>query len=118
MYDEIEARQLCIRALNQFMQAESISDQEKTDANKVLVQLKGGKGPSHLRGQLLCSALASYLQSIKSIESFMIADPQFRGFEGSNPLLVTLNKEIGLTLDAKGQLCHDDVPKRQSRIDW
>jgi hypothetical protein len=48
----------------------------------------------------------------------MIADPQFRGFEGSNPLLVALNKEIGLALDAKGQLCHEDVPKRQSRIDW
>jgi hypothetical protein len=45
MYDEIEARQLCIRALNQFMQAAegSISNQEKADADKMLAQLKGGR---------------------------------------------------------------------------
>jgi len=116
MFDEREARQLCTRAINQFMNSSDVSTLEKADGKKVLDLIKSGKEYSN--SGILCSALASYLKSLKSVENFMISDPAFRGFDGSNPLLVALNKEIGLTLDTKAQFCHDDLPKRQSRIDW
>jgi len=118
MYDEREARQLSIRAINQFMKASDISTQEIADGQRTLGFLKDGKAPIQTKDGILCSALASYLKSLKSIERFMISDPAFRGFDGSNPLLTALNKEISLTLDTKAQLCHDELPKRQSRIDW
>src|SRR6185503_3516035 len=118
MYDEREARQLCIRAINQFMKSSDISLQESADGQKTLGFLKDAKAPITIHSGIVCSSLASYLKSLKSIESFMISDPAFRGFDGSNPLLVALNKEVSLTLDTKAQLCHDDLPKRQSRIDW
>lgn len=117
MYDEREARQLSVRALNQFIKSPDLSTQESADGQKTIGFLKDGKAPIK-QGGILCTALASYLKSLKSIESFMISDPAFRGFDGSNPLLIALNKEISLTLDTKAQLCHDELPKRQSRIDW
>ena len=118
MYDAKEARQLCIRAIKQYTKASDISTQEKADGRRTLGLLNEGGDPSKTPGGILCVALASYLKSLKSIENFMLSDPSFLGFDGSNPLLVALNKEISLTLDTKGQICHDDVPKRQSRIDW
>jgi hypothetical protein len=43
----------------------------------------------------------------------------FLGFDGSNPLLIALNKEISFTLEVKGHTCHEGFPKRRySRIDW
>jgi hypothetical protein len=118
MYDEREARQLCIRALNQFLKSSDILIHESADGEKTLGLLKDGKAPIQTNGGILCRALASYLKSLKSIENFMISDPAYRGFDGSNPLLMALNKEISLTLDTKAQLCHDELQKRQSRIDW
>jgi hypothetical protein len=118
MYDEKEARQLCIRAIKQYTKTTSISMQEKADGKRTLSLLKEGGDPAKTSTAILCAALTSYLKGLKSIESFMISDPLFLGFDGSNPLLVALDKEISLTLETKGQICHDDIPKRHSRVDW
>ena len=118
MFDEREARQVCIRAINQFTNSSGISDQEKADGKKALDLIKSSEVQISSVGGVLCSSLASYLRCLKSVESFIISDTAFRGFDGSNPLLVALNKEIDITLNAKAQFCHDELPKRQSRIDW
>ena len=118
MFDEREARQACIRAINQFTNSSDISNQDKVDAKKALDLIKTNEVQISSLGGVLCSSLASYLRCLKSVESFIISDTAFRGFDGSNPLLLALNKEIGITLDAKAQFCHDELPKRQSRIDW
>jgi hypothetical protein len=117
MYDEREARQLCIRAINQFTKSQNISMQEKSEVEKMLGRFKSNSS-INARDNGLCAALASYIKSLKAIEGFIISDSAFGGFDGSNPLLVALNKEIGLALDTKAQLCHDDLSKRQSRVDW
>jgi hypothetical protein len=118
MYDEKETRRLYIRALKQYTTSNP-SKEESADARKTLGLLEKGGDPTKTSITLLCNALASYLTSLKSIENFMISDPLFLGFDGSNPLLVALNKEISFTLESKGQMCHDDVPKRrQTRVDW
>src|SRR5207247_8585973 len=81
--------------------------------------LKEAEDPSKTSVVILCNALASYLKSLKLIEKLMISDPLFLGFDGSNPLLGALNKEISFKLKTKGQICHDDVPKRHhTRVDW
>ncbi len=54
----------------------------------------------------------------EAIEKFVISDPVFFGFDGSDPLLAALDKEINLALEIKGQICHKDFPKcRYVRID-
>ena len=119
MYDEIEARQLCIRAIKQYTTAaQDISAQDKADGKKALGLLEKGGDPVKTSAPVLCSALASYLKSLKAIEEFVISDQLFLGFDGANPLLVALDREISLTLETKGQICHEDVPRRQSRVDW
>jgi hypothetical protein len=118
MYDEKETRRLYVRALKQYTTSNP-SKEENADARKTLGLLKEGGDPIKTSVAVLCNALASYLKALKSIENFMISDPLFLGFDGSNPLLVALNKEISFTLETKGQICHDDVPKRrQIRVDW
>jgi hypothetical protein len=123
MVDENAVRQLCIRAARQYQSSSSIPAQDKTDVESLLKRLREEQGVfkkiSSGNDPTLCRILSSYLKSLKAIEKSMISDRLFEGFDGSNPLLVALNREIGLTLESKGQLCHDDVPKRlYSRIDW
>jgi hypothetical protein len=120
MYDEKDARLLYIRAIKQYTATSSdISTKEKADAERTLEALNQGRDPDKNLVAILCNALGRYLESLKSIEKFMISDPLFYGFDGSNPLLVALDKEIGFTLEIKGHTCHDDFPKRRfSRIDW
>lgn len=84
MYDAKEARQLCIRAIKQYTKASDISTQEKADGRRTLGLLNEGGDPSKTPGRILCVALASYLKSLKSIENFMLSDPSFLGFDGSN----------------------------------
>ena len=118
MYDEKETRRLYLRALNQYVTS-NLSKEENADARKTVGLLKEAEDPIKTSVVILCNALASYLKSLKLIEKLMISDPLFFGFDGSNPLLVALNKEIGFTLETKGQICHDDVPKwRHTRVDW
>ena len=117
MYDEKETRRLYLRALKQYVTS-NLSKEENADARKTLGLLKD-EDPSKTSLVILCNALASYLKSLKLIEKLMISDPLFLGFDGSNPLLVALNKEISFALETKGQICHDDVPKwRHTRVDW
>lgn len=120
MYDEKDARLLYIRAIKQYTAtSKDISTEEKADADRTLEVLNQGKNPDGNRIAMLCNALGCYLKSLKSIEQFMISDPLFLGFDGSNPLLIALNKEISFTLEVKGHTCHEDFPKRRySRIDW
>ena len=120
MYDEKDARLLYIRAIKQYTAtSRDISTQEKTDADRTLEVLNQGKNPDMNSVAMLCNALGHYLKSLKSIEQLMISDPLFLGFDGSNPLLIALNKEISFTLEVKGHTCHEDFPKRRySRIDW
>jgi hypothetical protein len=120
MYDEKDARLLYIRAIKQYMAtSKDISTEEKADANRALEVLNQGKNPDRNWVVMLCNALGYYLKSLKSIEQFMISDPLFLGFDGSNPLLIALNREISFTLEVKGHTCHEDYPKpRYSRIDW
>ena len=120
MYDEKDARLLYVRAVKQYMATSSdISTKEKADAERTLEALNQGRDPDKNLVAILCNALDYYLKSLKSIEKFMISDPLFYGFDGSNPLLVALDKEISFTLEIKGHTCHDDFPKRRySRIDW
>jgi hypothetical protein len=120
MYDEKDARLLYIRAIKQYTTtSKDISIQEKTDADRTLEVLNQDKNPDMNSVAMLCNALSYYLKSLKSIEQFMISDPLFIGFDGSNPLLIALNKEISFTLEVKGHTCHEDFPKRRySRIDW
>lgn len=119
MIDEKEMRLLCIRALRQHIMTTNISGQEKLDGENLLDSLRKGDNLEKISNSLLCAGLATYNKSLKAIEKFMLSDPLFTGFDGSNPLLVALDKEIRLTLEAKGLLCHEDVSKRiQSRIDW
>ena len=120
MYDEEEARQLCIRAIEQYNKASSnITSQERDSGEKAIVLLKQEMPAQNPLLPTLCNALAFYLKSLKAIESFMISDPLFRGFDGSNPLLRALDREINLALETKAQICHEDIPVRhQSRIDW
>src|SRR5881628_3860710 len=108
MYDERETRRLYLRALKQYVTL-NLSKEENADARKTLGLLKEAEDPSKTSVVFLCNALASYLKSLKLIEKLMISDP----------LLVALNKEISFTLETKGQICHDDVPKRRhTRVDW
>src|SRR2546428_13273592 len=96
-----------------------LSKEENADARRTLGLLKEEEDPSKTSVVILCNALASYLKSLKLIEKLMISDPLFLGFDGSNPLLGASNKEISFTLETKGQICHDDVPKRHhTRVDW
>jgi hypothetical protein len=120
MYDEKDARLLYIRAIKQYMAtSKDISTEEKADADRALEVLNQGKNPDRNWVAMLCNALGYYLKSLKSIEQFMISDPLFLGFDGSNPLLIALNREISFTLEVKGHTCHEDYPKpRYSRIDW
>jgi hypothetical protein len=123
MVDANAVRQLCIRAARQYQGSSNISAHDKTDLDILLKRLNEEQGVfekiSSDNDPTLCRILSSYLKTLKAIEDFMISDQLFEGFDGSNPLLVALNKEIGLTLESKGQLCHEDVPKRlYSRIDW
>jgi hypothetical protein len=120
MYDEKDARQLYMRAIKQYTTTSSdISAEEKADAERTLETLSQGKDPDENLVATLCNALGYYLKSLKSIEHFVVSDPLFFGFDGSNPLLVALDKEISFTLEIKGHTCHDDFPKRRySRIDW
>ncbi len=118
MCDEKETRRLDLRALNQYLTS-NLSKEENADARKTLGLLKEAEDPSKTSVVILFNALASYLKSLKLIERLMISDPLFLGFDGSNPLLVALNKEISFALETKGQICHDDVPKwRHTRVDW
>jgi hypothetical protein len=120
MYDEKDARLLYMRAIKQYtMTSSEISMEEKADAERTLKALNQGRDPDKNWVAVLCNALGYYLNSLKSIEQFVISDPLFFGFDGSNPLLVALNKEISFTLEVKGHTCHPDFPKRRySRIDW
>ena len=120
MYDEKDARLLYVRAVKQYTATSSdISTKEKADAERTLEALNQGRDPDKNFVAILCNALDYYLKSLKSIEKFMISDPLFYGFDGSNPLLVALDKEISFTLEIKGHTCHDDFPKRRyPRIDW
>ncbi len=120
MYDEKDARLLYIRAVKQYRATSSnISVEEKADVQRTLEALNQDRNPDKDLVAVLCNALGYYLKSLKSIEKFVISDPLFFGFDGSNPLLVALNKEISFTLEVKGHTCHDDFPKRRySRIDW
>ncbi|HJU33665.1 MAG TPA: hypothetical protein VJ695_00945 [Nitrososphaera sp.] len=120
MYDEKDARLLYARAIKQYVATSTdISTEEKADAEKILEMLNQNKNPDRNWVGMLCNALGYYVKSLKSIEQFMISDPLFLGFDGSNPLLIALNKEISFTLEVKGHTCHDDFPKRPySRIDW
>jgi hypothetical protein len=120
MYDEKDARLLYIRAVKQYRATSlNISAEEKADIERTLEALNQDRNPSKDLVATLCNALGYYLKSLKSIEKFMISDPLFSGFEGSNPLLVALDKEINFALEVKGYACHDDFPKRRySRIDW
>jgi len=118
LIDEKEVRLVCIRAVRQYMKASEISAQQKVDAEELLHSLSQETDPAKITNSLLCDGLAAYIKSLKAIEKFMISDPLFTGFDGSNPLLVALDKEITLTLETKGLLCHEDMPKLHSRIDW
>jgi hypothetical protein len=120
MYDKKEERLLYIRAVKQYAAASpDISSEEKADAEKTLESLNQERDPDRNLVAVLCNALGYYLKSLKSIEEFVISDPLFLGFDGTNPLLIALDKEIGFTLEIKGQTCHKDFPKRRySRIDW
>ncbi len=120
MYDEKDARLLYIRAIKQYTKTSpNISAEEKTDAERALEVLNQDRDPDKSWLTMLCNALSYYLKSLKSIEQFVISDPLFFGFDGSNPLLVALDKEISFTLEVKGHTCHEDFPKRRySRIDW
>jgi hypothetical protein len=120
MYDEKDARLLYMRAIKQYTTTSpEISIEEKVDAEQTLEALNQGRAPDKNWVAMLCNALGYYLNSLKSIEQFVISDPLFFGFDGSNPLLVALNKEISFTLEVKGHTCHPDFPKRRySRIDW
>jgi hypothetical protein len=120
MYDEKDARLLYMRAIKQYtMTSSEISMEEKADAERTLEALNQGRDPDKNWVAVLCNALGYYLNSLKSIEQFVISDPLFFGFDGSNPLLVALNKEISFTLEVKGHTCHPYFPKRRySRIDW
>ena len=118
MYDEKETLRLCIRAMRQYMTTE-ISAQETAEGEKTSRLLADNKELGKSSTGTLCKALASYLKCLKAIENFMISDPLFLGIDGSNPILVALNKEIGFTLETKGLMCHDDIPKiRNVRVDW
>lgn len=118
MFDEKERRALYIRALNQYaMQPDS--QQSKSLVKVALKDLTAHSESKNTFAAVLCAALTSYLRSLKSIEHLMLSDPLFLGFDGSNPLLVALNKEIDFTLEIKGQLCHEGIPKRShTRVDW
>jgi hypothetical protein len=120
MYDEKDARLLYIRAIKQYTKTSpNISAEEKADAERALEVLNQNRDPDKSWLTMLCNALGYYLKSLKSIEQFVISDPLFFGFDGSNPLLIALEKEIGFTLEVKGNTCHTDFPKRRySRIDW
>ncbi|MFL6474287.1 MAG: hypothetical protein ACJ701_04675 [Nitrososphaera sp.] len=120
MYDEKDARFLYIRAIKQYIKTSSnISAEEKADAERTLEVLNQNRDPDMNWHTMLCNALGYYLKSLKSIEQFVISDPLFFGFDGSNPLLVALDKEISFTLEVKGYTCHADFPRRRySRIDW
>ena len=120
MYDEKDARLLYIRAIKQYTAtSKDTSTEEKADADRALEVLNQGKNLDRNRIAMLCNALGYYLKSLKTIEQFMISDPLFLGFDGSNPLLIALGKEISFTLEVKGHTCHEDFPKRRySRIDW
>ena len=118
MYDEKETCRLYLRALKQYVTS-NLSKEDNADARKTLGLLKEAEDPIKTSVVILCNALASYLKSLKLFEKLMISDPLFLGFDGSNPLLVALNKEINFTLETKGQICHDYVPKRRhTRVDW
>jgi hypothetical protein len=118
MYDEKETRRLCARAIKQYMTTE-ISEQEKAEGEKVSRLLRDGKEPDQRSNATLCRALASYLKCLKSIEDLVISDPHFVGIDGSNPVLAALGKEISFTVETKGLICHDDIPKRRNiRVDW
>lgn len=118
--NEKEVRLLCIRAGKQYLKSSDISAQEKIDAERLFKLLSTVEAFGKISNNpALCRALSAYLRSLKTTEKFMISDPMIVGFDGAKPLLVALNKEIDLTLESKGQLCHDDIPKRlESRIDW
>jgi hypothetical protein len=119
MIDEKEVRQLCIRALRQHIMTANISTEEKHVAENLLDSLRKGDNLKKTSESTLCEGLDTYNKSLKAIEKFMISDPLFTGFDGSNPLLVALDKEIRLTLEAKGLLCDKDLSKQiQSRVDW
>jgi hypothetical protein len=120
MYDEKDARLLYMRAIKQYTTTSSeISIEEKAHAERTLEALNQGRDPDKNWVAMLCNALGYYLKSLKSIEQFVISDPLFFGFDGSNPLLVALDKEISFTLEVKGHTCHNDFPtRRYSRIDW
>jgi hypothetical protein len=120
MYDKKDVQLLYIRAIRQYVATSpDISAEEKADAKKTLDSLNQGRDPDTNLTAVICNALRYYLKSLKSIEEFVISDPLFFGFDGSNPLLVALDKEISFTLETKGQSCHEDFPKRRySRIDW
>ena len=103
MYDQKDARLLCVRAIKQYTTTSSeISREEKADAERTLEALNQGRDPDKNWLTMLCNALGYYLKSLKSIEQFVISDPLFFGFDGSNPLLVALDKEINFTLEVKG----------------
>lgn len=94
MYDEKDARLLYIRAIKQYMAtSKDISTEEKSDADRALKGLNQGKNPDRNLVAMLCNALGYCLKSLKSIEQFMISDPLFLGFDGSNPLLIALNRD-------------------------
>ena len=119
MIDEKEVRLLSIRAIKQHLGTSDISAQEKVDMGELLDLLIKGADPAKISNLSLCPGLAAYIKSLKAIEKFVISDPLFAGFDGSNPLLVALNKEITLALETKGLLCHEDLSKRlYSRVDW
>lgn len=120
MFDEKEARQLCIRAAEQYIKASpDISASERDDGLRIIDMLKAGTLPDKNLAITVCGALSFYLKSLKAIEVFMISNPLFKGFDGTNPLLVALDKEIGSTLQTKAKICHEDIPVRlESRVDW
>src|SRR5437773_11686303 len=118
MYDEKETRRLYPSSSQTVPDVGSFKGR-KCRCTKDSGIVKGSQDPSKTSVVILCNALASYLKSLELIEKLMISDPLFLGFDGSNPLLVALNKEISFTLETKGQICHDDVPKRHhTRVDW
>jgi hypothetical protein len=50
---------------------------------------------------MLYNASGYYIKNLKSIEEFVTSDPLFFGFDGSNLLLVALDKEISFIFKLK-----------------
>jgi hypothetical protein len=88
MYDEKDARLLYMRAIKQYTTTSpEISIEEKVDAEQTLEALNQGRDPDKNWVAVLCNALGYYLNSLKSIEQFVISDPLFFGFDGLKPVV-------------------------------